>query len=133
MFINPWVDFFVFQKEMDKLLSHRHGRFPAVNIYQNDEKVIFCAEIPGVLEKNLNVLAEKDRIAIEGNIEEPVLSDNSKYQRQERVYGDFSRSFKLPFDIDSNNVKAEFKDGFLVISMPRSEQSKPKRISITSG
>ena len=52
------------------------------------------------------------------------------YYRRERTYGKFQRAFTLPADVNSDKIKAEFKDGVLVIEVPKPEQSKPKRITI---
>jgi HSP20 family protein len=52
------------------------------------------------------------------------------YYRRERTYGKFQRAFTLPADVDSDKIKAEFKDGVLVVEVPKPEKSKPKRITI---
>ena len=53
-----------------------------------------------------------------------------KYYRRERAYGKFQRAFSLPADVDSENIKAEFKDGLLKIEVPKPEKQKPKEIAI---
>ena len=59
--------------------------------------------------------------------------EKENFHRLERSYGSFSRSFTLPTGVKPEDIKANFKDGVLEVSMPKSEEAKPKKIAITAG
>ena len=58
------------------------------------------------------------------------LEENTRYHRQERGYGKFSRSIQLPFNINAAKVEANFKDGILSVNLPKAEEDKPRKISV---
>ena len=60
------------------------------------------------------------------------MAKEAHYHRRERSYGSFSRTVQLPFMVDTNKVEASFKNGVLLINLPRAEADKPKKIAIKS-
>ena len=69
------------------------------------------------------------RLSGERKVEKTV--DQGNYHRIERVYGTFSRSFALPHEVDAEHVQAHFENGVLTITVPKAEQSKPRKIAIS--
>jgi HSP20 family protein len=88
--------------------------------------------LPGVDPKMVDVRVENNVLTIRGErpFEQKVEKEN--YHRLERSYGTFSRSFTLPATIDSDKIRAEYRDGILNLTLPKSEKAKPKRIQITA-
>ena len=103
---------------------------PAVDLYEKDDHFVIKAELPGVDKKDI-AIDLKDRVLTlsgERSSENEVKEEN--YYRRERSYGKFQRSFTLPADVDSDKIKAEFKDGLLQIEVPKPEKQKPKQVTI---
>ena len=103
---------------------------PAVDLYEKDDHFVIKAELPGVDKKDI-AIDLKDRVLTlsgERSYENEVKEDS--YYRRERSYGKFQRAFTLPADVDSDKIKAEFKDGLLQIEVPKPEEQKPKQVTI---
>ena len=103
---------------------------PVVDLYEKDDHFVIKAELPGVNKKDI-AIDLKDRVLTlsgERSHENEVKEEN--YYRKERSYGKFQRAFTLPADVDSDKIKAEFKDGLLQIEVPKPEGHKPKRVTI---
>ena len=93
------------------------------------------ADLPEVAEKDIDIRVENNMLTIRGErkLEESVKEDN--YLRVERAYGSFSRSFSLPTTVDTESIKANYKDGVLTVELPKRAESKPKqvKINVTNG
>lgn len=102
---------------------------PAVDVTEDNDKYYYHVSLPGAKKDDIKVDVHNGVITISGErkIEK---SENAKVHRMESYYGSFSRSFSLPEDVNADNIKAEFKDGILNISLPKVEQVKPKSVSI---
>jgi len=103
---------------------------PAVDIYEKDGTIVLKAELPGIEPKDVDVRVENNILTLKGERRFEAEVQQDSYQRVERAYGTFSRSFTLPTVVDTDNIKAEFKDGVLRMSLPKKEEAKPKQISI---
>jgi len=103
---------------------------PAVDIYEQDNNIVLKAELPGVDPKDVDIRLENNTLTLRGErkFDEEVKKEN--YHRVERAYGAFTRSFTLPTVVDQGNIKAEFKDGVLRVTLPKREEAKPKQIQI---
>jgi len=107
-----------------------HNVYPAINIYDDGESFIACAELPGVSAEALDVSVNNNTLTIAGERKpQPVEAGNSMHRR-ERDYGKFNRSFKLPEPVDSSKVAATFRDGVLEVLMPRAESAKARKVQI---
>lgn len=105
------------------------GTFPPVNVFREDENVVVVAELPGVNRKDMEIQVKDNRVRITGKriIE---YKESASFHRRERVYGTFDRTFATPFEIDADNVKAEYRDGILAVHLTRSERDKPRSVAI---
>jgi len=106
------------------------GWNPVVDIYENEENIVIKAELPGV-DKNDIVVDVKGRVLTlkgERSTDNAVKEDN--YYRQERSYGKFERAFALPVEVDPEKIKADYKDGVLKIDIPKTEENKPRQVTI---
>jgi HSP20 family protein len=104
---------------------------PAVDIYETDEAYAVEADLPGIDPKNIDVSVEDGVLNLRGErkLEKEVKEEN--YHRVERAYGMFSRSIRLPADVDAENVKASYDNGLLKITVPKTAEAKPKSIPVT--
>jgi len=104
---------------------------PAVDIYQTENGIVLTAELPGVGKENVSVEVKDNVLTLKG--ERPAIPNikEENYYRQERLYGAFQRSFTLQHNIQSNLIKATFKDGVLEIEIPRPKEEKSKQITVT--
>jgi HSP20 family protein len=105
------------------------GVYPPVNVFEKNGDLVLVAELPGVKKEDLNIEVKRDSIRVAG--ERTIEYDKTvSYHRVERNSSKFDRTLKLSINVESDKVKAEYKDGLLVISLPRTESDKPKQISI---
>jgi len=103
---------------------------PAVDIFEKDDEINLNAELPGLSKEDISISIENNTLTISGEKKkENEVSDDS-FHRIERSYGRFQRVFALPATVDSQRVKANFKDGILSISLAKKEEAKPKKIEV---
>lgn len=106
--------------------------FPLVNVWTGRDSAVVTAEIPGVKAADLDISVVHDMLTIHGSREPEETDQDVVVRRQERGHGAFTRSLKLPFSVDAARVEAAYRDGVLRVTLPRTEESKPKKIEITS-
>ena len=104
---------------------------PPVDIYETENELVLKADLPGLLEKDIDVRVANNMLTISGErkFEKDVNQDN--YLRVERPNGLFTRSFSLPNTVSSEQVRAEHHNGVLTLHVPKREESKPKQIKIS--
>lgn len=120
------------QKEMNRLFSDydvKGGSYPAVNIWSSEDQVMVTAELPGMNPDNIDISVVQGQLTISGERKFD-LPEGMDCHRQERGGGSFTRAFRLPFDVNNEKVTAKYRDGILYISLPRLEESKPKKITV---
>ena len=103
---------------------------PAVDISETEDALQLYAELPGMTRDDVDITLENNLLSIRGErkFEKDVKKEN--FHRIERTYGSFSRTFTLPSNVRSDEVKASFKDGVLHIEIPKAEEAKPRKIAI---
>jgi HSP20 family protein len=103
---------------------------PPVDIYEHDGNLVLKAELPGIDPKDVDVRVENNVLTLRGERKFDSEVKRENCHRVERAYGTFSRSFTLPNVVDTQSIKAEFKDGVLRVTMPKREEAKPKQIQV---
>ena len=105
---------------------------PDVDIFEDGNDVVVKAELPGMKKENIEVNLTDDMITVSGEKKKEEKVEKKDYYRVERSYGSFTRSFKLPKDVQSDKAKATFKEGVLEIRVPKTAEaiSKEKKIAI---
>lgn len=103
---------------------------PSVDISETDAAYLIKGEIPGVKKEDVKVTFQDGMITIQGERKQETEEKNKKFHRVECSYGSFMRSFRMPSDADENNIKAEFKDGMINVTLPKSTKEKPKAIEV---
>lgn len=106
---------------------------PLVDITEDDKEYLIKAELPEVKKDDVKVAVDEDVLTITGERKFKKEEKGNKYHRVERAYGNFTRSFTLPEDVDPGKVSGEFKEGLLSVHLPKSEKAKPKAIEIKVG
>jgi HSP20 family protein len=108
------------------------SRTPAVDMHEDDEAFTLTAELPGFAKDDVQVEIKGNRLTLKGERKRETDVQETQYHRVERVYGAFERSIRLPTVVDADKAKAIFKDGMLKLMLPKTEDAKPKPISITA-
>jgi len=103
---------------------------PLVDIYEDEQKLTFKVELPGIEEKNVKVEVANNVLTVQGErkLEKDVKEEN--FRRMERHYGAFSRSFTLPPAVDPEKIEAAYNHGVLTIEMPKRAEARPKQIKV---
>ena len=104
--------------------------FPAVNVWQGEEAVAITAELPGVEPSNIDITVKDNILTLSGERNAPEVPDGARWHRNERSFGKFSRTIRLPFRTSDDRVEARFQNGVLRILVGRPEEDKPKKIEI---
>lgn len=106
---------------------------PSVDIFETDNELVLKADLPEVAEKDIDIHVENNMLTVRGErkFEQKVKEEN--YLRVERAYGAFSRSFSLPNTVNTEAIRADYKNGVLTVTMPKRAESKPKQVKINAG
>lgn len=103
---------------------------PSVDIFEEADDVILKAELPGMKKEDIEVNVTGDTITISGEKKKEEKVEKKNYYRLERSHGSFSRSFRMPQEVQSDKIKAVFKEGVLEIRLPKTEEAKQREKKI---
>ena len=106
---------------------------PAVDIYETEHELVVKVDLPEVDPEDLDIRVENNILTIRGDRKFESKASEDKYLRVERAYGSFSRSFSLANTVNSEAIKADYRDGVLTLSIPKREEAKPKQIKVNVG
>ncbi|MDX2042838.1 MAG: Hsp20/alpha crystallin family protein [Acidobacteriota bacterium] len=104
---------------------------PNVDIFETDSAIVLEADLPGMKADDFNLSIENYRLTLTGERKFEKESKGENWHRVERNYGTFTRTFTLPNTVNVDGVKAEFKDGVLVVTLPKREEVKARNINVT--
>jgi len=135
-------DLFGIQREMNKMFdnffrgdtwnedSSLMAWTPAVDIAEHDDEYLVKVELPGVNKDDVKLTLENNILTIRGEKKQEKETKKENYHRVERSYGTFQRSFTLPAAVKAEKIDASYKDGILIVSLPKAEEAKPKQIEV---
>lgn len=103
---------------------------PLVDISEDANEYLVKAELPELKKEEVKVSVENGELTISGERKSEKEEKGKKFHRIERSYGSFLRSFTLPESVSGDKVTAEFKDGMLMVHLPKDEKAKPKTIEV---
>jgi len=107
------------------------GNFvPAVDVYEDAQKVQLKLEVPGIRPEDLDIRVEGRTLSVRGERKFESEEKEENFHRIERRYGSFVRSFTLPATVDTESIDAQTADGVLTISLAKKPESKPKQITV---
>ncbi|MCF8052084.1 MAG: Hsp20/alpha crystallin family protein [Desulfobacterales bacterium] len=126
-------------QEMDDLFRRTFGApletmewAPSVDVSQNNGEVQVRAELPGLEAKDIDLNVSGDLLTIKGEKKKEEDRSEGDVISKESYYGSFQRTVRLPATVEQENAKAEFKNGILKVTLPKSEESRSKKIQIES-
>jgi HSP20 family protein len=113
-------------------MSFEMGSFnPKVDIIEDENKVFVHAELPGVDKENVKVSVNEDRmLTIKGEKKQENKMEGKSWHRTERSYGNFTRTFVLPENLDIENIAAKYENGVLELTLNKLEPPKPKEVEV---
>lgn len=113
------------------LPGHAARRYPLLNLHEDRDTLYVEALAPGVEPASLELSVIGQTLTISGEKQRhPDAITPEAFHRSEREAGRFRRSIELPIEVDSTKVKAEYRNGLLLVTLPKAEQAKPKRITV---
>lgn len=119
------------KKEMENLTTYTEvSDFPVVNFWRGKDGAILTAQMPGLSSENIEISVVGQTVTISGNYLQPELKEKESFLRKERKTGKFTKTYELPFKIDSEKTEAVFDKGILQLNLPQAEADKPKTVSI---
>jgi HSP20 family protein len=110
--------------DIEKEFSFR----PRVDIIEKEKSFELHVLLPGLEKENVSLEIENSKLVVSGERKQQELAENEKYQTVESFHGKFRRSFNLPKNVDTENIKAVFKNGILEISIDKVEPSKSGKV-----
>ncbi len=106
---------------------------PSVDVSETDVELVVRAELPGMTHEDIEVDLQDNVLTLKGEKKRENTEEQESYHCLERTYGSFSRSFSLPAGVKAGEISATFKDGVLDVCLPKAEELKAKKISISAG
>ena len=107
------------------------GFVPAVDIYEDAQKVVLKLEVPGIDQKDLDVRVENHTLTVKGERKFEAEEKEQNFHRIERRYGSFYRAFTLPSTVDTDSIAASYNAGVLKLELKKKPEAQPKQIPIT--
>jgi HSP20 family protein len=104
--------------------------FPALNVWEENDHFYAEAEVPGFKHDELDISVVGNELTIKGNRQDSSPEKETTFHRRERGMGTFTRVVRLPVEIDPSRVEANLRDGVLLITLPKSEAAKPRKIDV---
>lgn len=115
-------------RSSQQLLS---GWSPALDIYEEKDNFVVKAELPGMKKEEIEVSLHDGTLSISGERKAKDEHQDAEVYRAERFVGRFQRTVALPHSVASDKVKAQYRDGVLTITLPKTEEAKPKQIDVS--
>ncbi|MGM0451584.1 MAG: Hsp20/alpha crystallin family protein [Thermodesulfobacteriota bacterium] len=138
---DPWMTKPTLQNEINRLFDEmlpaterdQTGFFnwqPSVDTVEKDNAIEIRAELPGIKKDDISIDVRNNVLTLSGerNYDEDVNEEN--FYRRERFYGKFQRAFTLPDNVDADKIDAQFEEGVLKITVPKTEESQTKKIEV---
>jgi HSP20 family protein len=104
------------------------GWTPAFDVYEDKDNFTVVAELPGMKKEDIEVSLHNGSLSISG--ERKSNRQEAEVYRAERFFGRFQRTITLPTTVAGDKVKAQYKDGVLTVTLPKTEEAKPKQIDV---
>lgn len=130
-----WDEMERIQREMNRMFDGVHPsqinpEYPALNLWVGSDNQVISAELPGIQIDDLDINVLGQTLTISGERKPESALEGAEMHRQERPFGKFSRSIKLPYPVEAGKVQATLEKGVLTINLPRAEADKPRKIAV---
>lgn len=138
---NPWSEMNSLQRQLNRMFDDvltpatladfgNFSKVPAAELTENEENLVLKLEVPGIQPADLNIEATAKSISISGERKSETQAEDSGKTRTEFRYGSFERVIPLPVRIQNTEVKAEYKNGILHLTLPKAEAEKNKVVKV---
>jgi HSP20 family protein len=128
--------------ELNRLFSSTFGELgrpsdlfgmwtPALDLYEGKNEFVVRAELPGMKKEEIEIALHEGALSVSGERKIEELPEESEPHRRERFFGRFQRTLELPKPVKAQDVKATYKDGILTITLPKTEEAKPRQIEVS--
>jgi HSP20 family protein len=139
----PFREIAALQNDMGRLMSAFLGQgdgettartwVPAVDVWETENELVYAFDLPGIPEDKIAVEFDDGALTVSGERERVDEVKNDRFYRFERRFGSFSRSVGLPQGVTEDDVKADYRDGVLQVTVKKPDTPKPRRIEVGSG
>ena len=132
---DPFREMTSVQNQFNRLVDQMWGGrqeswLPAVDVFDNKDAVVVKAELAGMDPDDIQIEVEDNVLTVKGERRFEETVDEERYYRVERRYGSFQRSLALPQGVRPDDISASYEDGILIVTVPKVEEEKPKRIEV---
>ncbi len=107
------------------------GWTPALDLYDEKDRFLVSVELPGLAKDAISISLQDGMLTLSGERKHEREGKEGETFRSERYFGKFQRSVTLPAAVDASKVKATYKDGVLLVDLPKAEEAKPKQIQVS--
>ena len=128
--LNPFREVQAFDQDLGRIFTSSRQAYPPVNVYASEEDVVVTSEIPGIEAKGIDLSVAGDTLTLKAQRKPLELKEGEKWHRNERGYGSFTRTIKLPYNVDSESVDARYDKGILKLTLNRAASDKPRKINV---
>jgi HSP20 family protein len=133
--VDVWSEMDRLCREMNDLLSDFHhtggaATYPLINVYDDPDAIVITAELPGMTKDKVNITYVDGVLTLSGKLEPLASVKEMAVVRQERSIGRFEKTVRIPTVVRQEKISASFTDGILTVTLPKSEEAKPKTIRI---
>jgi HSP20 family protein len=139
----PFREIAALQNDMGRLMNAFLGQgngestgrtwVPAVDVWETENEIVYAFDLPGIPEDKISVEFDDGALTVSGERERTHELKDDRFYRYERRFGSFSRTVGLPQNVTENDVKADYHDGVLEVTVRKPETPKPRRIQVGSG
>jgi HSP20 family protein len=139
----PFREIAALQNDMSRLMGAFLGQgngettgrtwVPAVDVWETENEIVYAFDLPGIPEDKISVEFDDGSLTVSGERERTHEVKDDRFYRYERRFGSFSRAVGLPPNVTENDVKADYRDGVLQVTVRKPETPKPRRIQVGSG
>jgi len=142
---NPVREMSTFRNEFDRMfedalgLTNSNGTANgrsfwslALDVTENEDAILVKANMPGVSAEEVDITYADNKLTIKGELAADEAEDGDTYHTRERRYGSFSRTLRLPRNVNGEAIAASFENGVLTITVPKAEELKPRRIAVNA-
>jgi len=135
----PFRELASFQTEMSRLMNgllDSPGRatqtwVPPLDVWETPSEVVYAFDLPGIPEDRISIEVKDDTLTLSAERERSEETSEEGFYRYERRYGSFARAVGLPQGVDQDEISAHYENGVLEIRVPKPDEQKPKRITLT--
>jgi HSP20 family protein len=127
-----WFDWFFEDLTLPDFWTAEREWVPAFDVSETEYEVIVKAELPGMDVKDIDIALTDGLLTIKGERKLEKEDKKENYHRIERQFGSFARSLNLGAKVRTDGIEAAYKDGILTVTLPKVEESKPKKIEVKS-